>query len=96
MFGKTDEILRIVACNIRVQPLQHMQHPDFFCNIRMKDLQHTSEHLKHLKHTLVTCVFHPSFVRRGVEREVSRGASGDRLTASFGRAAGLEELQGVG
>ena len=25
---KTDETLEIEACNIRVQPLQHMKHPD--------------------------------------------------------------------
>jgi hypothetical protein len=25
---KIDEISRIEACNIRVQPLQHIQHPD--------------------------------------------------------------------
>ena len=40
---KTNETLRTGACNIRVQPLQHVQHPDYFCNIRMKHLQHTSK-----------------------------------------------------
>jgi hypothetical protein len=55
---KTDETFGTDACNIRVEPLQHMQHPDLLlqhtyentCNIPLK-------HLKHLKCTLATCVF---------------------------------------
>ena len=31
------------ACNIRIQPLQHMQHLDLFCNIHKKHLQYTFE-----------------------------------------------------
>jgi hypothetical protein len=41
------------TCNIRIQPLQHMQHPDLH-------LQHPRETLatyQHLKYTLATCVF---------------------------------------
>jgi hypothetical protein len=44
-FWKTDGTLGTDACNIRVQPLQHMQHPDLF-------LQHPCE--KHLKCTSKT------------------------------------------
>jgi hypothetical protein len=52
---KTDETLRTGACNTRVQPLQHVQHPNILlqhpyetnCNIPLK-------HLKHLKQTLTT------------------------------------------
>jgi len=47
----TDETLGTDTCNIRVQPLQHMQHPPIYlCNIHIKHLQHTSE-------TLATCAF---------------------------------------
>jgi hypothetical protein len=38
MSKKTNETLGIDACNVRVQPLQHMQHPDLF-------LQHPYETL---------------------------------------------------
>jgi hypothetical protein len=38
----TDETLVTDLCDIRVQPLQHMQHPDLLCNIHLKHLQHTS------------------------------------------------------
>ena len=46
---KTTETLGTKACNIRVQPLQHMQHPDLLCNIYMKHLQHTAESSKTLE-----------------------------------------------
>ena len=36
MSEKTDEALGTDVCNIRVQPLQHMQHPDLL-------LQHPHE-----------------------------------------------------
>ena len=39
----TDETLVTDLCNICIQPLQHMQHPDLFLHICMKHLQHTCE-----------------------------------------------------
>jgi hypothetical protein len=42
MSEKTDKTLETKACNIRVQPLQHMQHPDLF-------LQHIYEISETLK-----------------------------------------------
>jgi hypothetical protein len=58
-----DETLVTNLCNIRVQPLQHMQHPDLL-------LQHPSENtcnipFKHSKHTLVTCAFNKTWQPNG-------------------------------
>ena len=39
----TDETLRTNACNIRVQLLQHMKHPNPLCNIHLRHLQYISE-----------------------------------------------------
>jgi hypothetical protein len=50
----TDETLGPDTCNIRVQPLHHMQHPPIYLyNIHMKHMQHTSE----TSETLATCAF---------------------------------------
>jgi hypothetical protein len=38
MSAKTDETLKTEACNISVQPLQHMYIPTYFCNIHMKTI----------------------------------------------------------
>jgi hypothetical protein len=59
MFGKTDETLRTVACNIRVQPLQHMQHPDLLLQHpyeRLATYLRTSKTLRNirLQHTFFT------------------------------------------
>jgi hypothetical protein len=72
--GKTNKALRTEGCNIRVQPLQHMQHPNLLCNIRTKHLQHTSEISKtlniHLQHAFFTLSF---FFR---QRRAERGMTG--------------------
>jgi hypothetical protein len=43
MSENTDKTLETNICNIRVQPLQRMQHPNLLCNIHLKHLQHTSK-----------------------------------------------------
>jgi hypothetical protein len=40
---KIDETLGTSACNIRVQSLQHMQHPDLFLQHPYETLQQTYE-----------------------------------------------------
>jgi hypothetical protein len=56
---KTDELLEKEACNIRVQPLQHMQHPGLNLQHGRKHLQHTSE----TSETLETYVCNMRFQR---------------------------------
>jgi hypothetical protein len=38
MYEKTEETLGTDICNISVQPLQHMQHPDLFLQYPYKTL----------------------------------------------------------
>jgi hypothetical protein len=38
MSEKADETFRTFACNIRVQPVQHMQHPDLVLQYSYKTL----------------------------------------------------------
>ena len=60
---KTDETLGIDTCNIHVQPLQHMQHPDLFLQHPSETLAKTHENhcknisniqIKHLQHMCET------------------------------------------
>jgi hypothetical protein len=47
---KIDEVLGTEVCNTRIQPLQHMQHPDLLLQHLRKTLaKHTSETSKTLE-----------------------------------------------
>jgi hypothetical protein len=58
---KKDETFGTDAYNIRVQPLQHVQHPDLFLKHSYETLAHISETLKHLKNTPTTRAFSATF-----------------------------------
>jgi hypothetical protein len=69
---KIDETLRIGACNIHVQPLQHVQHPDLL-------LQHTSETSETLETDACNMYFSPFF------RTMQRRAGHDRFLPAGSR-----------
>jgi hypothetical protein len=75
-----DETLRIGAYIIRVQPLQHVQHPDLFLqHPYMKHLQYISETFKTLETNTCNMRF---FTLLPYEAAQERGAAGSSQPAA--------------